>query len=169
FHYDMDFGGFGRFRFQRWAADYPKSDRQFVIGVKRLTRLDARSKEHVIDAKSDDIYNYPWLYAEDPGAWNLSQDQANHLREYLLRGGFLMLDDSHGDLNGKGSLQDYEWFFPSATSKTCRTAKKSFTSSTTSTTAGRFPARAISGAGCGIRPIVPLPNGEVSATIKAGS
>jgi Domain of unknown function (DUF4159) len=100
FHYDMDFGGYSRFRFQRWAADYPKSDRQFVIGVKRLTRLDARSKEHVIDAKSDEIYNYPWLYAEDPGAWNLSQEQADHLRQYLLRGGFLMLDDSHGD---------YEW------------------------------------------------------------
>ena len=54
FHYDLGFE-FGRFRFQRWAADYPKSDRQFVVGVRRLTRLQARSTEHVIDAKSDDI------------------------------------------------------------------------------------------------------------------
>jgi Domain of unknown function (DUF4159) len=111
FHYDMDFN-FGRFRFQRWAADYPKSDRQFVIGVKRLTRLDARSKEHVIDAKSDEIYNYPWLYAEDAGAWNLSQVQAEHLREYLLRGGFLMLDDSHGDYEWERLVTGLRMVFP---------------------------------------------------------
>ena len=111
FHYDMDFN-FGRFRFQRWAADYPKSDRQFVLGVKRLTRIDARSKEHVIDAKSDEIYNYPWLYAEDPGAWSLSQDQVAHLRRYLLRGGFLMLDDSHGNYEWERLVQGMKMVLP---------------------------------------------------------
>ena len=99
FHYDLEFD-YGRFRFQRWAADYPKSDRQFTVGVNRLTLLQARSKEHVVDGKSDDIFDWPWLYVEDAGAWNISPTQAARLREYLLRGGFLMVDDSHGD---------YEW------------------------------------------------------------
>jgi hypothetical protein len=97
YHYDMDGFQYGRFRFQRWAADYPKSDRQFVIGVNRLTRVNARSKEHVIDGKSDEIYDYPWLYVEDAGAWNMEPEQAKRLREFLLRGGFFMVDDSHGD------------------------------------------------------------------------
>ena len=57
YHYDLDFQ-FGSFRFQRWAADYPKSDRQFTVGVRRLTRLHARSTEHVIDAKSDKDSSY---------------------------------------------------------------------------------------------------------------
>jgi hypothetical protein len=105
FHYDLSGYGFGRFRFQRWAADYPKSDRQFVIGVNRLSRVVARSKEHVVDAKSDDIYDWPWLYVEDAGAWNLSPEQAARIREYLLRGGFFMLDDSHGD-NEWSTLQE---------------------------------------------------------------
>ncbi len=99
FHYDLDFE-YGRFRFQRWAADYPKSDRQFTVGVTRLTLVQARSKEHVVDAKNDDLYDWPWLYVEDAGAWKMSEPQAARLREYLLRGGFLMVDDSHGD---------YEW------------------------------------------------------------
>src|ERR1700689_2678862 len=47
FHYDLDFG-YGRFRFQRWAADYPKSDWQLTVGVTRLTLLQARSKEAVV-------------------------------------------------------------------------------------------------------------------------
>ena len=56
YHYDSgaEFG-FGR-GFQRWAADYPKSDRQFIEAVQRLTRVDTRTIEQVVDANSDDIY-----------------------------------------------------------------------------------------------------------------
>ena len=111
FHYDLD-SKFGRFRFQRWAADYPKSDRQFTVGVHRLTRLHARSTEHVIDAKSDDIYDWPWLYVEDAGAWHLSEEQAARLREYLLRGGFLMIDDSHGDYEWQTFVAGMRMIFP---------------------------------------------------------
>jgi hypothetical protein len=112
YHYDMANFPYGRFRFQRWAADYPKSDRQFVVGVKRLTRLDARSKEHVIDAKSDEIYDYPWLYVEDAGAWNMTQPQADRLRQYLLRGGFFMVDDSHGDYEWENLVAGLRMVFP---------------------------------------------------------
>jgi Domain of unknown function (DUF4159) len=111
FHYDLDFQ-FGRYRFQRWAADYPKSDRQFVVGVRRLTRLHARSTEHVIDAKSDDLYDWPWLYVEDAGAWHMTEEQAARLREYLLRGGFLMIDDSHGDFEWQTFLAGMRMILP---------------------------------------------------------
>jgi uncharacterized protein DUF4159 len=100
FHYDLNeqWGGFRGF--QRWAADYPKADRQFVRGVRRLTRIEARPIEQVVDANSDDLYNWPWVYVEDGGGWQISEAQAARLREYLARGGFMMVDDSHGD---------YEW------------------------------------------------------------
>lgn len=95
------YGGYGGFRggrrFRRWAADWPKSDRQFILGVKRLTLIQARSTEHVANSEGDDIFNYPWLYVEDPGAWQLNEAQAQKLREYVQRGGFIMLDDSWGD------------------------------------------------------------------------
>jgi len=111
FHYDLN-SQFGRFRFQRWAADYPKSDRQFVVGVRRLTRLHARSTEHLIDSKSDELYDWPWLYVEDAGAWHMTEDQAARLREYLLRGGFLMADDSHGDFEWQTFLAGMRMIFP---------------------------------------------------------
>jgi hypothetical protein len=97
FHYDSagGFGGYGGFR--RWAADYPKSDRQFVLGVHRLTRLDTRTIEQVVDANSDDIFDWPWIFVEDAGAWRITPPQALRLRDYLLKGGFLVLDDTHGD------------------------------------------------------------------------
>jgi len=79
-----------------WATDYPKADRQFVQGVRRLTRLHTKSVEQVVDIDSDEIYNTPWLYAVEVGYWTLNARQAQRLRDYLDRGGFLMTDDFHG-------------------------------------------------------------------------
>lgn len=100
FHFrsNDDFGGFRRFHL--WAADYPKADRQFTMGVRRLTRLHVRGLEQVVDADSDDLFNWPWIYMEHGNGWNLTDSEAARLREYLLRGGFLLSDDTHGD---------YEW------------------------------------------------------------
>jgi len=36
------------------------------------------------------------LYGVEVGHWNLPDDQAAQLRDFLLRGGFLMVDDFHG-------------------------------------------------------------------------
>lgn len=79
-----------------WATDYPKADRQFIQGIRRLTRIHTRSTEQVVDLDGDEIFNWPWVYAVEPGRWNLTDAQVRKLREYLMRGGFLMCDDFHG-------------------------------------------------------------------------
>src|SRR5262245_43228543 len=66
-----------------WTIDYPKADRQFVQGVRRLTRVHTKSVEHVVSLDDDDIFNYPWIYAVEPGHWVLNDAQAKKLREYL--------------------------------------------------------------------------------------
>ncbi|MGH9661734.1 MAG: DUF4159 domain-containing protein, partial [Bryobacteraceae bacterium] len=83
-----------------WGTDYPKADRQFLQGLRRLTRIHTRSVEQVVDIDSDEIYKYPWIYAVEVGRWELGDSQARRLREYLDRGGFLLADDFHGP---------YEW------------------------------------------------------------
>jgi len=90
-------GGYGfGFGFAGWARDYPKADRQFLLALKRLTRIQMRSVEQVVDLDSDDIFNYPWVYAVQVANWTFTDAQARRLREYLLKGGFLMVDDFHG-------------------------------------------------------------------------
>jgi hypothetical protein len=79
-----------------WPIDYPKADRQFVQGVRRLTRLHTRSVEQVVDLDSDEIFNWPWMYGVEVGHWQLTDDECRRFREYLLRGGFFMCDDFHG-------------------------------------------------------------------------
>jgi len=89
-------GGFGRRGFNSWSRDYPKADRQFLIAMHRLTRIDGRPTEQVVRLDSDDIFNYPWIYAVQVQNWAFTDTEANRLREYLLKGGFLMVDDFHG-------------------------------------------------------------------------
>lgn len=91
-------GGFG-FGFFGWSRDYPKADRQMLMALKRLTRVEMRPTEQVVDLDSDDIFNYPWVYAVQVANWTFTDAEAKRLREYLLKGGFLMVDDFHGTLD----------------------------------------------------------------------
>jgi hypothetical protein len=80
-----------------WAQDYPRADRHFVTALRRLTRINARSVEQPVNLDDDDdVFNWPWLCAGEMGDWKLTELQATKLRDYLLHGGFLMLDDFWG-------------------------------------------------------------------------
>ena len=88
---DWRYGGTG------WTQDYPRADRHFAQAVRRLSRVSARSVEQPVNPDdTDDFYNWPWLNAGEMGDWQLTDAQVVTLREYLLRGGFLMLDDFWG-------------------------------------------------------------------------
>ncbi len=95
-----------------WSTDYPKADRQFVQGVRRLTRLSAKSVEHVVLLREDDFWNYPWMYAVEVGRWHLDDTEAQRLREYLLKGGFLMVDDFHGTFEWGVFMESMQRVFP---------------------------------------------------------
>ena len=83
--------------YQRWGIDTNKSDRLFSTALRRLTRIHVRSVEEIIDIDSDEIYSWPFLYAVAAGDMVLSDSHAARLREYFARGGFLMVDDFHGE------------------------------------------------------------------------
>jgi hypothetical protein len=98
-HYNSDSSGYSFGGFRRggsWSTDYPKADRQFLLALKRLTRINAKSTEQIVDLTTDDIFNYPFVYAVQVQSWAFTPDEAKRMREYLLKGGFLMVDDFHG-------------------------------------------------------------------------
>src|ERR1700727_1983231 len=81
-----------------WTMDYPRSDRHLLAGIRRLTRIDTRSVEQVVTLDgTDEVYNWPALYGVEVGHWQLRDEDAKQLREFLLRGGFFMCDDFHGN------------------------------------------------------------------------
>jgi hypothetical protein len=81
-----------------WTQDYPRADRHFAQALRRLTRIHTRSVEQPVNLNDgDDVYNWPFLFAGELGDWMLDDQQCAKLRDYLLRGGFLFLDDFWGD------------------------------------------------------------------------
>jgi hypothetical protein len=85
-----------------WMQDWPEADAHFTQGIRRLTRIDTGEGRHV-SLLDDRIFDYPWIYATQTGYWDLSDQEISRLREYLNRGGFLVVDDFHGP-------QDWEVF-----------------------------------------------------------
>lgn len=88
-------GFFGRFGRGWWAQDWPEADAHFVTGLRRLTRVDVAQQDHM-PILDDRLYDYPYVYATQTGYWDLSDEETDRLRDYLLRGGFLVTDDFHG-------------------------------------------------------------------------
>lgn len=76
-----------------WTDDYPRGDRALIKMLKRNTRIDVRSVEQPVSLDDgDDIFYWPFLVAGLAWSWDLSDEQAATLREYLERGGFLFCD-----------------------------------------------------------------------------
>ena len=79
-----------------WLVDWPDADNHFTAGFKRLTSIDTGDPRH-LRLTDDRLFDYPWIYATQTGWWGLSDAETARLREYLLRGGFLVMDDFWGD------------------------------------------------------------------------
>ncbi len=78
-----------------WAQDWPDADLHFTKGIQRLTRIDVGEPVHM-PLTDDRLFDYPWIYATQTAYWDLSKQETDRLRDYLLRGGFLMVDDFWG-------------------------------------------------------------------------
>lgn len=79
-----------------WATDYPKADQQFITVLRRLTSVDAFPEDYAVRLDDPDLRRFPFLYAVEVGGMNLRDTEVEGLRNYLLAGGFLVVDDFWG-------------------------------------------------------------------------
>jgi hypothetical protein len=94
----------GRFTFARiryteyrsagWAYDYPTMERNLLTMVSELTTLQPHVRGSNIHRLDDpDLLKYPIAYLSEPGYWIMSDEEVQGLRNYLAKGGFLIVDD----------------------------------------------------------------------------
>jgi hypothetical protein len=85
-----------------WAIDYPFAEAHFLPAVERLTRIEVSADSRHVTLADDNLFDYPWLLVQQVGQGDFHPqgEELERLREYLLRGGFLVVDDFHGE---------YEW------------------------------------------------------------
>ena len=87
---------------QGWSTDYPAAELNFSTRLSELTKTrvskDSRSRpEHLVVRLTDDaLYQCPYLHMEDVGTASLTDAEVLGLRAFLLKGGFLWVDDYWG-------------------------------------------------------------------------
>jgi len=81
-----------------WHHDYPDGDTMFPTSLGRLTTTDTDFNSfQIVDIDSKELFKYPFVYMSEPGFLNLLPADIKNLREYLDRGGFLLMDDFRGN------------------------------------------------------------------------
>jgi hypothetical protein len=90
--YNQWFGG-------AWQVDYPEADENFTEGIHKWAGTNLRLSEPLqIEPTDQRLFDYPFAYIVEPGHMELTDSDAAALHEYLMRGGFLYLDDFHGEI-----------------------------------------------------------------------
>jgi len=102
------FRGFGG----GWSQDYPQADNDCLIALRRLTRINSPSPLSVVDLDSDHIFDNPWVYAVSVANWTFTDEEAKRLHDYLLKGGFLMVDNMHGTSDWTRFMQGMRMVLP---------------------------------------------------------
>jgi hypothetical protein len=81
---------------QRWETDHPQADENFVFRLAELTSVAPNPRSVTRRLTDPDLASFPFLYFCDVGWMTLSEPEVAALREYLLRGGFVWVDDFWG-------------------------------------------------------------------------
>jgi len=78
-----------------WSHDYPDAGRHLMQIMAELSKLDVTlGRNEVIYSFGDpELFKYPFAYLCEVGYMFLSEKELAGMREYCLRGGFLLVDD----------------------------------------------------------------------------
>ena len=77
-----------------WNHDYPRADRHLAYIVADISKARARTDaSNVLDLGDPEIFRHPLVYMSEPGFWDMTDAEAQNLRQYLLKGGLILFDD----------------------------------------------------------------------------
>jgi len=85
-----------------WATDYPDADYNFSTRVSELTKtsvgraVDGQPQPLIVRPTDDVLFKCPFIMLWQAESLYFSEEDAERMRLYLLKGGFLWSDDSWG-------------------------------------------------------------------------
>lgn len=78
-----------------WYAN-PSSLPNLIKAISQRTTLDVEPDEARVTLTDERLWDYPFLHMTGHGTVRFSDQEVERLRTYLLRGGFLHVDDNYG-------------------------------------------------------------------------
>ena len=100
----------------KWSHDYPRGERHFTKIVQELTTVQTRTENSNIMGLDDpDLGRYPIAYLCEPGYWRPTDAEVLGLRNYLMKGGFIIFDDFAGDRDWANLEEGMKRVYPNLT------------------------------------------------------
>lgn len=96
----------------RWSVDYPKADLQFLTALRRLSIIDAYESDNAVELDDPQLRRFPFLYILEVGSMSLTDAEVRALRDYLLAGGFMVVDDFWGTWAWENFEKEMKRVFP---------------------------------------------------------
>jgi hypothetical protein len=85
-----------------WSVDFPRADVNLSIRLSELTHTRVSFDEHreprhlVVRPTDPELFQCPFVMATEVGAAYFDEEEAANLRTFMLKGGFLWVDDFWG-------------------------------------------------------------------------
>jgi hypothetical protein len=101
-----------------WSVDYPRADINLSYRLSELTTTSVSRDAHgnynhtVFQLTDAELYKCPFIMMTEPGGSYFDESEATHLRDYLLRGGFVWADDFWGDVAWDNWVQQIKKALP---------------------------------------------------------
>lgn len=91
-------GRYGRRGGSSWSHDYPNADLNIPEILEFMTSISVTTgASNVFTLDDPRLFQFPLLYISEPGFWTITDSEARNLRDYVLKGGFLIFDDFERD------------------------------------------------------------------------
>ena len=103
-----------------WETDFDDADQNLLRGVQRYTTLNTSPSAYKAMSLTDpELFEYTFLYINmkrvplySGNGPNFKPKEAAALREYMMRGGFVMIDDFWGPEHWDDFLREFHKIFP---------------------------------------------------------
>lgn len=107
------FGTNGYIGHRGWSHNYPDSDEHLNQFLQRATVIDVQEGSYrIIELGSPDVFDHPFAYVSEPGEMLLTDQEVVHLREFIARGGFVLMDDFDGPVQWEQMRSQVQRAFP---------------------------------------------------------
>jgi len=104
---------FGKFGGTGWSHNYPSSDQHFAQVISEATNIDVKSLSYrIVELDSPDVFKYPFAVVSEPGEMALTDHEVENLRQFINRGGFVVMDDFDGPKDLATLRRDLHRAFP---------------------------------------------------------
>jgi hypothetical protein len=85
-----------------WSHDYPRAESHFMRIMSEITTMRPFIESplaiggNILALDDPELFKYPVAYLSEPGGWYPTDKEVLGLRNYLLKGGFIIFDDFDG-------------------------------------------------------------------------